>query len=115
MLSRTGKGDSWPLDHDHVDQIRFGRDLILRVACGSGDPGSSARGDGGAVAGLELPEAVLLDSSSDFIEFDAPRVISTKVWVRGARCGTRNPPEHSFGLGGCPEMRLHRRRRVYVA
>ena len=82
-------GDFRPLDHDRVDQVRFGRDLILRVGCGSGGPGSSARGGGGAVAGLELPVAALLDSSPDFIEFNAPRVISTKVWVRGARRGTR--------------------------
>ena len=44
--------------------------------------------------------AALLESSPDFIEFDAPRVISTKAWVSGAQSGMRNPPEHSSGLGG---------------
>ena len=52
------------------------------------------------VAELEVSAAALIDSSPDFIIFDAPRVISTKVWVRGDRSGMRNPPEHSSGLGG---------------
>ena len=97
---RRGTRGSDPLDHDPAPQIRSRRDLILRVGCGSGGPGSFARGGGGAGRRSSFSAVAGCQTSPDFIEFDAPRVILTKVWVRGARRGTRNPPEHSSGLGG---------------
>ena len=85
-------------------------DLIWGVGFRSGGSGLTQATAAAELAGLSFPAAALLDSSLDFVEFDVSRVISTKVWVRGARCGMLNPPEHSYGLRGALRRGLHGRR-----
>jgi hypothetical protein len=89
-----------PSDRDLAAQIELLRRSNLVRSPPIGWLRAKGRAGAAQLAGLELPSAALLDSSPDFIKFDALRVISTKVWVRGARSGMRNPPEHSSGLGG---------------
>ena len=72
-----------------------------------------ARG-GGATRRETIPAAAPRRTSPELTNSGAPGVISTKVWVRGARHGTLHPPEHSYGLGGALRRGLHGRRRICV-
>ena len=81
-----------------------------------------ARG-GGATRRETIPAAAPRRTSPELTNSSAPGIVSTKVWVRGARRGTLNPPEHSYGLGWClvtrsarvaADLRAEGRRRVVL-
>ena len=79
LTGRRGICRSDPSDPDLAAQIKRVCDLILRVGCGSGGPGSSARGGGGAIVGLELPAAVRKTKLTGVRQNGVPGVKSTGV------------------------------------